>query len=192
MSHSRLTPAALHFLSVLLVLPLLGCPPSTGSSQLPSCSLDDGLAANTLSASVDGSPWEATSSGYQLVATGLLASFSVDAQNTMSIRLVDSTEFYLDEDGSVATGTGDDIQFILDQGNLPASFELGDTADEGADSTLGIEGSTMHTGSGDGGYLELVSLEGGVLRGCFEFHAGEQSGSDSVTVEGGSFALTAL
>jgi hypothetical protein len=138
--------------------------------------------------------WEATSTGYQLLATGLLASFAVDSANYMSLRLVTETIYDLSDEGVISELEGADIAEIIEGSALPADFALGDSADEGADATIGFDGDTLHSGNADGGFLRLTSLSGGVLRGCFFFEADAQPGGpgDVVLVESGSFALIAL
>jgi hypothetical protein len=186
-----------HFLLVpglLAVLMLsVGCGPGSADPR-PSCTLDDSLAANSLSATVDGEPWEATSGGYQLGATGLLASFSVDAANYMSLRLVTATLFELSADGVISELEGDDVADVLSSDDFPADFELGDSATEGADATLAVDGDTLHTGEGDGGFLRLVSQTDDILRGCFFFNADGQGSTSAgdVDLEEGSFALSPL
>ena len=90
-----------HYLLVPGLLAVLvlsqGCGPGSADPR-PSCSVDDSLAANSLVATVDGESWEATSGGYQLGGTGLLASFTLDSANYMSLRLVTETLFELSDD----------------------------------------------------------------------------------------------
>lgn len=185
-----------HPLSPLLAVLCLcgvGCTP-VSSDLRPSCSADEALDENRLVATVDGADWSATSTGYQLLATGLLASFAVDGFNYMSLRLVNETIFELSDDGVVSELEGAEVDDIIEGGTLPADFELGDSADEGADATIAVAGDTLHSGNADGGFLRLTSLDGGVLRGCFFFEANAQSAasSDAVMVESGSFAVTPL
>ena len=178
---------------VLLCLSATGCTQAT-SDPRPSCAPDEALADNSLVATVGGADWEATSTGYQLLATGLLASFAVDSANYMSLRLVTETIFDLSDDGVISEIEGADIDDIIGGPALPADFALGDSADEGADATIAFDGDTLHSGNADGGFLRLTSLSGGVLRGCFFFEADAQPGGpgDVVLVESGSVALTAL
>jgi len=112
----------------------------------------------------------------------------------MSLRLVNETIFELSDDGVVSELEGAEVDDIIEGGTLPADFELGDSADEGADATIAVAGDTLHSGNADGGFLRLTSLDGGVLRGCFFFEANAQSAasSDAVMVESGSFAVTPL
>jgi hypothetical protein len=189
---------ALSFSPLLSVLVLL-CVSATGCTQAtpdprPSCTPDEALADNSLVATVGGANWEATSTGYQLPPTGLLASFAVDSTNYMSLRLVTETIFDLSDDGVISELEGADIADIIEGSALPSDFALGDSADEGADATIAVDGDTLHSGNADGGFLRLTSLSDGVLRGCFFFEADAQPGGpgDRVLVESGSFALTAL
>lgn len=180
-------------LLALLSLFSVGCDQVT-SDLRPSCTADESLTENRLVATVDDAGWSASTTGYQLLATGLLASFAVDGFNYMSLRLVNETIFELSDEGVISELEGADIDDIIEGGTLPADFELGDSADEGADMTIAVAGDTLHTGNGDGGFLRLTSLSGGVLRGCFFFGADAQAGSsgDAVSVESGSFAVTPL
>jgi len=181
------------FLGLVLLALTVGCDAGSADPR-PSCTADDSLADNSLVATVDGGPWEATTGGYQLVGTGLLASFSVDSANYMSLRLVTETIFELSEDGVISELEGDDIADVISDEDLPADFELGDSASEGADATIAVDSDTLHTGEGDGGFLRLTSMDGGVLRGCFFFNADAQASTpaSAVDVEDGSFALTPL
>jgi hypothetical protein len=170
-----------------------GCAESSEDPR-PTCSVDDSLADNSLVATVGDTDWVATSTGYQLLATGLHASFTVDAANYLSLRLVNETIFELSDDGVISELEGDGIDDIISGGALPADFDIGDSATEGADVTIAVDGDTLHSGEGDGGFLRLTSLDTGVLRGCFFFNADAQAGGsgEAVDVESGSFALTAL
>ena len=171
----------------------VGCAESSEDPR-PTCSADDSLADNALVATVGDTDWVATSTGYQLLATGLLASFTVDSANYMSLRLVTETIFELSDDGVISELEGDDVDEVMSDEAFPADFELGDSATEGADATIAVDGDTLHSGEGEGGFLRLTSLEAGVLRGCFYFNADGQDGAstDAVDVDAGSFALTPL
>jgi len=190
----RLSRRSLLVPGLLAVLVLSqGCGAGSADPR-PSCSVDDSLGSNSLVATVDGESWEATSGGYQLGGTGLLASFTLDSANYMSLRLVTATLFELSDDGVISELEGDDIADVLSSDDFPADFELGDSATEGADATIALDGDTLHTGEGDGGFLRLVSQTDDILRGCFFFNADGQgsSSADDADFEEGSFALTPL
>ena len=171
---------------------------SVAGDPRPSCEADGSMAINELQAQIEGEDWVASSGGYQLPpAIGLIAAFTVDPTNTLSLRLVQSTVFDLDEDGVIHELEGEATEDLLEAGTFPVDFELGNSTGEGADVTLLLDAETLHTGEGRGGFLRLTSFEDEgagtpLLRGCFFFNAETQDGSIDTDVEGGSFALIEL
>lgn len=187
---------ALSLIVLLLLAPLVACDPAGGDPR-PSCDADAEVATNSLLAVVDGADWEGTSSGYQVSGVGLLAAFTLDATNSMSLRLVRSTVFDLDDEGVIHELEGDDVEDVLSDGTYPVDFELGSSADEGADVTFIVDNETLHTGEGDGGFLRITSFGdedtgAPVLRGCMFFHAETQDAAHDAELQSGSFALLSL
>lgn len=172
-----------------LALPLAACevPEETVDH---SCTPAD-VAVDTLEATVDGDAWDADFGGGSVTnAGGVNLTFVVDANNTMSLRLKASATF-LDadnfEEGDELV-VDNDLAFGAD--DLPLEVALGEASDEGGDVTLVLDATSFNSAHGDGGYLKLTSLDGGVLRGCMRFNAETQAGDASTDFADGSFAAT--
>jgi|GEM_PF-4504458 len=185
-------------LSSLLLL--TGCS-EDGGDGTPSCEINEDVGENELLATVDGSSWVATSTGYQIAgAVGLISSYTVDAHNLMSIRLHHTALFSVDADGLINADDGDDVGDVFEAGAGPFEFLLGSASRDGGDITLVVDDDVFHTADGDGagGYLyieEVVAGQGNnpdVIRGCFEFDAGSDDSGEVMSVLGGSFSANAM
>ena len=188
----RLIPA----LSLLALL-LSGCPTEEGL-QAPTCSMPDEPPVGELHAQVDGADWVADENGFQVVASGMILGFNVDAHNTMTVRLRFASLFSVDEElQELVIDEGADIQDIHDDRAAPADFLVGDGTRDGADVTLMVDDVTMHTGDADEeGFLRLVEYHededtGEVtLQGCGWFDALEQNdGGGAASMTDMSFSI---
>jgi hypothetical protein len=189
------------FVSLSYLLLLTGCGDDEGDGT-PSCQISEEVGENELLATVDGSDWVATSSGYQVPgAVGLITSYTVDAHNLMSIRLHHTALFSLDAEGLIDVEDGDDVGDVFEEaGAGPFEFLLGSASRDGGDITLVIDDEVFHTADGDGAggylYIEEVAVGQGnnpdVIRGCFEFDAGSDDSGEVMSVLGGSFSANAM
>ncbi len=184
----------------LLLLPvaalLAGCPTDDGP-QAPTCTVEEELPEGELHAQVDGADWvaEAPPTAMTMGAGGMMIFFNVDAHNTLTIRLRQSSLFSIDEETEeIVIDEGDDIEDIHDD-RVGADFSVGDGTSDGADATLVVDDVTMHTGNAsDTGFLKLVEYAededtGAVtLKGCGWFDAAEQNGDGEASMTGISFA----
>lgn len=181
----RITPL------LLLLSPLLGCPAPTGP-QVPSCAVSDDVVVDEATAIVDGDEWTGTSSLFQSTGTGVMMGFTADAQNQMTIRLLTSAVYSVNEElETVQIDEGESAPDLHDAGE-DATFEVGDSDREGADVTLVVDGVTKHSSNApEEGFLSLTyDPDAGTVNGCGWFDAEEQAGGDVSSVTDLSFALT--
>jgi hypothetical protein len=182
-----------------LVLSLSACPPGA-DDPTPTCTVDDEQPAATLIADVGDARWEASAGTVNVsAAAGMNLTFTENAQNTASIRLIRATEWSLDDAGEVvesegmALVSGGALAFTAD--DLPLVVKLGDAAEDGGDATVVVDSSTHHSSHGDGGFLKLVEWiedeAGGAASatGCLQVDAGEQNGSSTASLSDGSFSV---
>ena len=76
---------------------LTGCPVPTGP-QVPSCEVSDDVVLEEGTAIVDGDDWSGTNSLFQSTGTGVMIGFTQDAQNQMTIRLLTSAVYSVNEE----------------------------------------------------------------------------------------------
>ncbi len=173
---------------------LCGCPTEEGI-QPPSCTPDEETPVGELHATVDGDDWVGDSTMLQAVPTGVQLGFTVDATNGMTVRLVQSSVFFVDElTETIDIDDGDDAVDLYDD-RAGADYSLGDGSRDGADVTFVHDGDTLHTSNvSDEGFLRIVFEEdedtGAVtMRGCGWFDAEAQDGSAEASVTDVSFAV---
>lgn len=179
----------------LALLLLAGCPEPVGP-QPPSCEADAELPADELHASVDGDAFVGDNTMLQALATGVQMGFTLDATNGMTLRLVESSVYSIDElTEAVVVDDGDDAVDLFDD-RTDADYQLGDGSRDGADVTLIDDGATLHTSNvSDEGFLRITFEEDedtGVvtMRGCGWFDAEAQDGSAEASVTDMTFAVT--
>ncbi|MBJ94808.1 MAG: hypothetical protein CMP23_10105 [Rickettsiales bacterium] len=186
-------------LYLLLAASVLGCQ-GNSESRTPSCEVSEDLGANEMLATVDGSSWAAQSGGYQIAgAVGFISSFTVDANNLISIRLHHTSTFSFNESsGLVDAEDGPEVAEVFEPGGGPYEFQLGAANREGGDVTLTLDAEVFHTSDADdGGYLYIETVGEGdgpgaaEVRGCFFFDAGTEDG-DIASVVDASFAVTSM
>jgi hypothetical protein len=177
---------------LLLLLPALilaGCP-TTEETVDWSCT-PDAVATDTLEATVDGAAWDGTWSGGSVTnAGGVNLTFRVDANNTMSMRLLTASTFTDLENYEPADSLVEDNALAFSADDLPLEVALGEAADEGGDVTLFAGSESFNSAHGDGGYIKLTGLVDQVLTGCLFFDAGLQSGGGDTSLTDGSFSAT--
>lgn len=196
----RIAPSEVGVAATLAVaavaVALSGCPADAGP-QPPSCTVSDDLPDGELHGDVDGDAWVAQANGFQVVASGMILGFNVDAHNTMTIRLRFAQVFGVDEEtGEWTTEEGAEIQEIHDDRAVPADFLVGDGSRDGADVTIVVDDVTMHSSDADeDGFLRLVEYRededtgAETLCGCGFFDAAEQEGDEEASMTGMQFAI---
>jgi hypothetical protein len=173
-----------------LVLLLAACPPVEEEEEGWSCTPAT-VAVDTLEATVDGDAWDATFSGGSATnAGGVNITFRVDANNTLSLRLLRASTFTDADDHDLTDPLVVDNAVAFDAGDLPLEIALGEGADDGGDATLTLASASYNTAHGDGGYAKITGFDAGVVTGCLYFHAGLQNGSGETTLTAGSFSAT--
>jgi len=192
-------PFSFRLLLLVCVLSLVGCAEEQGDGT-PSCTVSQDLEPSQMEASVDGTSWTATSSGYQLAgAVGFISAFTVDAHNLLTVRLHHTAVFSIDAEGLIEVDDGEEVADIFEPGAGPMEFMLGSASADGGDVTLTVDDQVLHTNKGDGGgYLYIESVEAGegnnpaVARGCLYFDAGTDDSDQLVSVTEASFAVAEL
>jgi len=181
----------LAFVVVGSALLLLGCPAPTGP-QVPSCEVDEEAEVDVATAMVDGADWVGDKSLFQSSGTGVMMGFTADAQNQMTIRLLTSAVYSVNEESQIVEiDDGEDAPDLYDS-QTDSTYEVGDSDREGADVTLVVDGTTKHSSNADEeGFLSLTfDVDAGTLSGCGWFDAEEQGGGELSTVVDLSFVLT--
>jgi hypothetical protein len=181
----------------LLLLPLLTACPAPEGPQPPSCEVEDEFPEGELHATVDGDAWVADNTMFQVQATGMMLGFTVDATNAITMRLTFASHFSIDEETEeLIIEDGDEIQDVHDDRTAPSDFLVGDGSRDGADATLVVDSTTMHSSNADEeGFLRLVEYlvdedtGAETLIGCGWFDAEEQNGDQAGSVTDLSFAV---
>ena len=166
-----------HASLLLLALALAGCPTDEGELDVCPAGVES-QDAGLVTASVDGTPWEATDGNWTWNADAIKISTSRFDGWSLSIWAQTTTD-------------GVAIVDAFEAGSYPMEIRLRDGTDGAWAQMLGDTGYSYSSTKADGGTLFLTSYAAGVFRGCFDFEGGNDDTED-LWIEDGLLAVEEL
>ncbi len=167
----------LRYAVLVMLLCLAGCPGAEEEEPVCPAELGD-LDEGQVTATVDGTPWEATDGAWAWNADAIKITTSRFDGWSLSIW-------------AQSTVDGVDIVDAFEAESYPMEIRLREGTDGGWAQLLPDVGGSASSTEADGGKLFLTSYDAGVFEGCFEFEGGNDDTED-IWIEDGLLAVEQL